>query len=54
MMYNIDIILPIFTLIIAALLTIPIFKIIRKSNHKTAYHIGWFVVVFVDRWLNRS
>ena len=32
----IDVILPIFTLIIAALLTIPVFKIIRKSNHKTA------------------
>jgi NADH-quinone oxidoreductase subunit N len=42
----IDIILPIFTLIIAALLTIPIFKTIRKSNHKTGLSIAWFMVVF--------
>ena len=44
----IDIILPIFTLVIAALLTIPIFKIIRKhENHKTAYTLGWFLIVFL-------
>ena len=42
----IDIILPIFTLIVAALLTIPIFKAIRKSNHKTGLSIAWFMVVF--------
>jgi len=42
----IDIILPIFTLIVAALLTSPIFKAIRKSNHKTGLSIAWFVVVF--------
>ena len=28
----IDVILPIFTLVIAALLTIPVFRLIRKSN----------------------
>ncbi len=42
----IDVILPIFTLIVAALLTIPIFKVIRKSNHKTGLSLAWFVVVF--------
>jgi proton-translocating NADH-quinone oxidoreductase chain N len=41
-----DIILPIFTLIVAALLTIPIFKSIRKSPHKTGLSLGWFLVVF--------
>ena len=41
-----DIILPIFTLVIASLLTIPIFKIIRKTNHKTALTLAWFLAVF--------
>lgn len=41
-----DIILPVFTLIIAALLTIPIFRVIRKSPHKTGLSLGWFMVVF--------
>jgi NADH-quinone oxidoreductase subunit N len=42
----IDIILPIFTLVVAALLTIPIFKVIRKTNHKIGLSLGWFLVVF--------
>jgi NADH-quinone oxidoreductase subunit N len=43
----IDVILPVFTLIIAALLTIPIFKIIRKSSaHKTALTLAWVLAVF--------
>jgi len=41
-----DVILPIFTLLVAALLTIPIFKVIRKSGHKTALSLAWFIVVF--------
>jgi proton-translocating NADH-quinone oxidoreductase chain N len=41
-----DVILPIFTLIVAAVLTIPIFKVIRKSSHKTALSLAWFLVVF--------
>lgn len=41
-----DVILPIFTLIVAALLTLPIFKAIRKSSHKTALSLAWFIVVF--------
>jgi NADH-quinone oxidoreductase subunit N len=42
----IDVILPIFTLIVAALLTIPIFRVIRKSSHKIAFSLVWFSVVF--------
>jgi proton-translocating NADH-quinone oxidoreductase chain N len=38
--------LPIFTLVIAALLTIPVFRLIRKSNHKPALTLGWFIAVF--------
>jgi NADH-quinone oxidoreductase subunit N len=43
-----DVILPIFTFVIAGLLTIPIFKYIRNSggNHKTALTLGWFLAVF--------
>jgi proton-translocating NADH-quinone oxidoreductase chain N len=42
----IDVILPIFTFVIAALLTIPVFRIIRRSSHKTELTVGWFVAVF--------
>jgi NADH-quinone oxidoreductase subunit N len=48
MVQIIDIILPIFTLVIAALLTIPIFKIIRKqTSHKTALTLAWFLAVLL-------
>ncbi|HMK94528.1 MAG TPA: proton-conducting transporter membrane subunit, partial [Candidatus Limnocylindrales bacterium] len=43
----IDVILPIFTFVIAALLTIPVFRIIRKSNHKAGLTVGWLVLVFL-------
>jgi proton-translocating NADH-quinone oxidoreductase chain N len=43
----IDVILPIFTFVVAALLTIPVFRIIRKSTHKTALTVGWFLAVFL-------
>ncbi len=42
----IDVLLPIFTLAIAALLTIPVFRLIRKSNNKTALTLSWFIAVF--------
>ena len=42
----IDVMLPIITLVISALLTIPVFRIIRKTNHKTALTLGWFIAVF--------
>ena len=37
----IDVILPIITLVIAALLTIPVFRLIRKSGNKTALTLSW-------------
>jgi len=42
----IDVILPIVTLVIAALLTVPVFRQIRKATHKTALTLGWFITVF--------
>ena len=42
----IDVALPIITLAIAALLTIPIFRLIRKSNNKTALTLGWIIAVY--------
>lgn len=42
----IDVVLPIFTLIIAALLTVPVFRLIRKSSHKITLTVGWFIAVF--------
>lgn len=42
----VDVILPIVTLVIFALLTIPVFRIIRKSNSKTALTLSWFIVVY--------
>ncbi|MDR0492566.1 MAG: NADH-quinone oxidoreductase subunit N [Nitrososphaerota archaeon] len=42
-----DAILPISTLIVTALLTIPIFKLIRKSNYKTGLTLAWILVVFI-------
>ena len=48
MVQILDVILPIFTLVIAALLTIPIFRIIRKHDtHKTALTLGWILAVFL-------
>jgi proton-translocating NADH-quinone oxidoreductase chain N len=48
MVQILDIILPIFTLVIASLLTIPVFRIIRKQgSHKTALTLAWFLVVFL-------
>jgi NADH-quinone oxidoreductase subunit N len=40
------VILPILTLVLAALLTIPVFKFIRKSSHQTAFTLAWFIAVF--------
>jgi len=47
MVQLIDVILPIFTMIIFGLLTIPVFRIIRKTTHKTAWTLVWFVAIFV-------
>ncbi|MEM2081644.1 MAG: proton-conducting transporter membrane subunit [Candidatus Bathyarchaeia archaeon] len=42
-----DAVLPIISLVTFALLTIPVFKIIRKSAYKTALAIAWFLTVFI-------
>ncbi len=42
----IDVVLPIITLVILALLTIPLFRIIRKTNNKTTLTLGWFIAVY--------
>ncbi len=41
-----DVTFPIVTLIAFALLTIPVFKLFRKTTHKTALTLGWFATVF--------
>jgi proton-translocating NADH-quinone oxidoreductase chain N len=41
-----DVILPIFTLIVAAILTVPVFKLACKSKHHNAVIIAWFLVIF--------
>lgn len=47
MIYLLDVVLPIIILVISALLTIPVFKAIRKTSHKTALTLGWFITVFI-------
>jgi NADH-quinone oxidoreductase subunit N len=42
-----DVVLPIISLIVFALLTLPVFRIIRKSQRKTALTLAWFFTVFV-------
>lgn len=42
----IDVILPIMSLAIFAVLTVPIFRLIRKSKHTTGFSLVWFAIVF--------
>ncbi len=42
-----EIILPIFTLIVTALLTLPVFRAIRRSSHKTGLTAAWVLVVCI-------
>jgi NADH-quinone oxidoreductase subunit N len=41
-----DVAFPIVSLVAFALLTIPVFKLIRKTNYKTALTVAWFALVF--------
>jgi NADH-quinone oxidoreductase subunit N len=41
-----DVAFPIVTLVAFALLTIPVFRLFRKTNHKTALTLIWFAIVF--------
>jgi len=42
-----DIALPIISLVTFAFLTIPVFRVIRRSQHKTALTLAWFSTVFI-------
>jgi NADH-quinone oxidoreductase subunit N len=42
-----DVVLPIISLVVFAVLTLPVFRVIRKSQHQTALTLGWFLAVFV-------
>jgi proton-translocating NADH-quinone oxidoreductase chain N len=42
-----DVVLPIVSLVVFSLLTLPVFRVIRKSGHKTALTLAWFSTVFV-------
>jgi len=42
-----DVVLPIISLVVFSILTLPVFRVIRKSGHKTALTLGWFATVFV-------
>jgi proton-translocating NADH-quinone oxidoreductase chain N len=42
-----DVAFPIVALVAFALLTIPVFRLFRKTGHTTALTVGWFVLVFV-------
>jgi NADH-quinone oxidoreductase subunit N len=41
-----DVAFPIVTLIAFALLTVPVFRLIRKTHHQTGLSLGWFALVF--------
>jgi uncharacterized membrane protein len=41
-----DVVLPIVSLVVFALLTVPVFKFIRKSKYSTALTVVWFALVF--------
>jgi proton-translocating NADH-quinone oxidoreductase chain N len=42
-----DVAWPIISLVVFALLTIPVFRFIRKSSHQTVLMLSWFSIVFV-------
>jgi proton-translocating NADH-quinone oxidoreductase chain N len=43
----VDVVLPIVSLVTFALLTLPVFKAIRKTQHRTALAIIWFSTIFL-------
>ncbi len=42
----VDVILPIASFAIFAVLTVPIFRLIRKSKHATGFSLIWFAIIF--------
>jgi proton-translocating NADH-quinone oxidoreductase chain N len=43
----VDVALPIISLVVFSLLTIPVFRVIRKTQRKTAWTLIWFSAVFI-------
>jgi len=43
----VDVVLPIISLAAFAILTLPVFRVIRKTQHKTALTLVWFTTAFV-------
>ncbi len=43
----VDVVLPIISLVAFAILTLPVFRVIRKSQHKTALTLIWFSTAFI-------
>ena len=46
MLEVLDVISPIVSLVVFAVLTVPVFKLIRKTNHTTSLSLVWFAIVF--------
>jgi proton-translocating NADH-quinone oxidoreductase chain N len=42
-----DVVLPIISLATFAILTIPVFRVIRKTQHRTALAMAWFAAAFI-------
>lgn len=42
----VDVIFPIASLVVFALLTVPVFRQARKSKHTTGFSLVWFGIVF--------
>jgi proton-translocating NADH-quinone oxidoreductase chain N len=42
-----DVVLPIISLVTFAILTLPVFRLIRKTQHKTALTLIWFATAFL-------
>jgi NADH-quinone oxidoreductase subunit N len=43
----VDVALPIISLVAFSILTIPVFRLIRKSQHRTGLMLAWFSAVFI-------
>jgi proton-translocating NADH-quinone oxidoreductase chain N len=42
----VDVVLPIVSFVIFSLLTVPVFRLIRRSKHATGFSLVWFAIVF--------
>jgi len=42
----VDVVFPIASLVVFALLTVPVFRQVRKSRHATGFSLVWFAIIF--------